>query len=147
MTESTTSFVHQRDLPFTPERVYAAFADPAQLSAWWGPSGFRNHFEHCDFREGGTWQFVMEGPDGKRHPNRSRFLRLQPGVAVHLQHESAPRFTLRVDLSPQGSGTRLDWVQQFEDPAVAAAVAAIVEPANEQNLDRLAALLRGVRPA
>jgi hypothetical protein len=33
----------------------------------------------------------------------------------------------------------VEWVQAFDSPEVAAAVRHIVEPANEQNLDRLTA--------
>ena len=38
-------------------RVYAAFADPAQLARWWGPAGFTNSFETFDLRPGGSWRF------------------------------------------------------------------------------------------
>ena len=43
------------------------------------------------------------------------------------------------DTSPIATGTRVHWSQVFEDADVAAAVAHIVEPANEENLTRLAA--------
>jgi hypothetical protein len=39
--------------------------------------------------------------------------------------------------SEDGTGTTVGWEQAFEDAAVAAQVAAIVIPANEENLDRL----------
>ena len=56
-----------------------------------------------------------------------------------IQHACAPLFRLSIELLPGDTGTRVLWTQVFEDPAVAAAVRHIVEPANEQNLDRLAA--------
>lgn len=133
----------QRTLPATPGQIYAALADPAQLAAWWGPNGFRNEFETFDFRPGGDWTFVMVGPDGKRYPNECRFLELVPGERAVIHHLCAPRFRLSIELAPAaGGGTRLAWTQAFEDPAVAAAVRHIAEPGNEQNLDRLTALLR-----
>jgi len=49
--------------------------------------------------------------------------------------------SLAIELKPVGGGTRFDWMQTFEDPAVAAALEHIVVPANEQNLDRLGAAL------
>ncbi|HEY3287290.1 MAG TPA: hypothetical protein VGJ96_09275 [Gemmatimonadaceae bacterium] len=37
----------------------------------------------------------------------------------------------------------MDWVQVFESAVVAAKVRQVVEPANEQNLDRLESVLAG----
>ena len=142
-----THFHHQRELPATPEQVFDAIADPARLARWWGPAGFRNSFHHFDFRVGGRWQFTMHGPDGQDYPNESEFLAITPSL-VRLRHVCAPFFELSIALEPCPGGTRVDWLQVFDDPAVAAAVRPIVEPANEQNLDRLSAeLAAGAQPA
>lgn len=141
MSHADGAFRTQRVLRHSPAEVYAAFQNPARLARWWGPAGFTNEFEIFEFREGGRWKFVMVGPDGTRHPNLNRFARLQPGAQLVIRHESAPRFTLTVDLDQAPEGTRLAWTQAFDDAAVAAAVKPIVEPANEQNLDRLEAVL------
>jgi uncharacterized protein YndB with AHSA1/START domain/mannose-6-phosphate isomerase-like protein (cupin superfamily) len=141
MKHDTTTFHTARVLAHPPAGAYAAFADADQLAAWWGPQGFRNEFEPCGFRRGGRWKFVMVDPDGARHDNLNTFVELQAGTRVVIQHESAPRFRLTVELAPDAAGTLLSWTQVFEDPSLAAAVAHIVEPTNEQNLDRLGALL------
>lgn len=137
-------FQTSRLLNASPQTVYEAFAQPQQLAAWWGPRGFSNEFSAFDFREGGAWSFVMVGPDGKRYANDNRFERLVPGECVVIRHDCAPHFTLTVTLTSAPGGTQLHWSQAFDDPAVATAVKAIVVPANEQNLDRLAAVLSGV---
>lgn len=133
----------QRTLAFTPSEVYAAFSDPKRLAAWWGPNGFTNHFDMFEFKVGGQWKFTMRGPDGHNYPNENLFQELVSGERVVIQHISAPRFTLKVSLLPHAIGTQILWVQEFEDPAVADAVRHIVEPSNEQNLDRLELNLRG----
>ena len=46
-------------------------------------------------------------------------------------------FRLTITLTPEGDGTRVDWLQVFDDPAFAQTMKHILEPANEQNLDRL----------
>jgi uncharacterized protein YndB with AHSA1/START domain len=130
----------QRLLPASPERVWQAFADPAQLAAWWGPAGFTNEFEQCDFREDGDWRFTMVGPDGARYRNQSRFIRLEPPRLVVVE-VNAPHFVLTVGLSAEGDGTRLSWQQRFATLELAQALSAMCIPANEQNLDRLTALL------
>lgn len=136
-----------RCLAATPEQVWQAFADATQLALWWGPAGFANEFEVCEFREGGAWRFTMVGPDGQRYPNESRFAQLEPARRVVIDHVNAPHFSLTVSLQAEGAGTRLDWAQRFETPALAEALRAICEPANEQNLDRLAAVLSAVQAA
>ncbi len=134
-------FHTQRHFAATPVAVFAAFASAERLARWWGPAGFANEFERCDFRAGGDWVFTMVGPDGTRYPNVSRFLQIEADQRVLIEHVSPPHFRLRVSLTPEARGTRLQWEQTFDDPAVAQAVAPIVVPANEQNLDRLAAEL------
>lgn len=130
-----------RVLPHSPAAVYAAFADAARLAQWWGPLGFSNTFQLFDFRPGGRWEFVMHGPDGGHYPNASVFRRLDAATCLVIEHVSPPHFTLTVTLAPHPTGTTLSWEQAFADPAVAARVEAIVVPANEQNLDRLADVL------
>jgi len=134
-------FETSRELAASPAEVFAAFEAPARLARWWGPAGFRNSFDVCEFRPGGAWQFTMHGPDGAKYWNESTFLEIERDRKVVIQHLSAPRFRLTVTLAPRGAATWLAWEQAFEDPAVAEAVRHIVVPANEQNLDRLAAEL------
>jgi uncharacterized protein YndB with AHSA1/START domain len=131
-----------RLLPFTPEQVYAAFADGQRLARWWGPAGFRNSFETFEFRPQGRWKFVMHGPDGTDYPNENIFLETSAQRIV-IRHVPAPQFTLAVTLTAQDGHTRLEWRQSLDDPEVARRIATIVLPANEQNLDRLTAELQG----
>ena len=137
------TFRTQRVLPFPPEVVFDAFARPELLARWWGPNGFTNTFEIFEFRQGGRWKFVMHGPNGANHPNENTFLKLERPSRIVIQHVSFPHFVLTVTLTSAPSGTALTWNQEFEDPAFAAQVRPIVEPANEQNLDRLTAALGG----
>ena len=139
--DSPGTFRTSRHLAHAPAAVFAAFSDAGTLASWWGPRDFTNEFEVFDFRAGGIWKFVMVGPGGSRHPNESRFVRVEPPGLVVIRHVTAPEFTLTVRLTADQGGTRVDWTQAFDDPDVAAAVRPIVEPANEQNLDRLAAAL------
>jgi uncharacterized protein YndB with AHSA1/START domain len=133
----------QRTVPHAPDEVYGAFADPARLAKWWGPRGFTNTFELFEFKEGGSWKYTMHGPGASNYRNESVFTGLEPGKRVVIQHVSQPRFMLMVSLSPTDTGTLILWIQEFEDPKVAAAVRHIAEPGNEQNLDRLQMHLRG----
>jgi uncharacterized protein YndB with AHSA1/START domain len=135
------TFRSHRVLPQPPGQVFEAFARPEVLARWWGPDGFTNTFEIFEFKPGGVWKFVMHGPNGADYPNESVFLKIEAPSTLVIQHVVAPHFTLTITLAPHNGGTIITWVQQFDDSSVAASIRHIVEPANEQNLDRLQALL------
>lgn len=140
------TFENTRFFPARPETVFGAFADGATLARWWGPAGFTNAFETFDFREGGAWTFTMIGPDGVRYANACVFEKIDPPARLVIAHVVEPRFRLTVTLAPEGDGARLTWTQIFENPSFARSVRHIIEPANEQNLDRLAAVLNSGNP-
>lgn len=141
MTDQDRTLQTSRTLPFTPEAVFGAFASPELLASWWGPDGFSNTFEVFEFKVRGRWKFVMHGPDGQAYPNQSVFLVLEPARLVVIRHDCAPYFTLTVKLAQVAAGTHLSWEQVFDDAKTAQAVQHIVEPANEQNIDRLTRVL------
>lgn len=130
----------------SPARVYEAFEDPKQLARWWGPNGFSSTFETFDFRAGGAWKFVLHGPDGRDYPNVNRFVELVPAERVRLQHVEGHWFELTVTLTPEGDKTRIGWRQQFANEEELLLVRDYVIPANEENLDRLEAVLNGRTP-
>lgn len=129
-------FSSSRLIPFTPAQVFAAFAQADQLATWWGPDSFSNTFEVFEFKAQGRWLFVMHGPDGKDYTNDCVFLEASP-QKIAIRHLSAPNFTLTITLADVDGQTHLDWRQAFDDPRVAASLAHIILPANEQNLNRL----------
>lgn len=134
-----TSFDTSREIPATAEQVFAAISDPERLARWWGPAGFTNTFDVCEFKTGGRWSFIMHGPNGSNYPNESVFAEIEAPRKVVVQHVSEPRFRLTITLTPSPSGTLVSWSQAFESSEVASRVEQIVVPANEQNLDRLTA--------
>lgn len=133
------TFSTSREIPAAVEQVFAAFADPERLARWWGPAGFRNTFNTCEFKNGGRWSFIMHGPDGKNFQNEVVFAEIQPPTKIVVQHASAPKYRLTITLTASAKGTIVSWLQTFESADVAGAIQHIVVPANEQNLDRLSA--------
>ncbi|HEU5192119.1 MAG TPA: SRPBCC domain-containing protein [Methylomirabilota bacterium] len=130
-------FRHSREIPASPDAVFAAFQDPARLARWWGPDGFTNTFHRFDFGRGGAWLFTMHGPNGTDYPNESQFLEIVPDSMIRIKHVNLPHFELSIVLTPNGTGTLVSWVGVFEDREFAAKSRQFLETANEQNLDRL----------
>ncbi len=133
-------FSNSRLFPFTTAQIFAAFANADQLATWWGPDGFSNTFEVFEFRAQGRWKFVMHGPNGQNYPNENIFLEATPQKIV-VRHVSQPNFTLTITLTEQDGQTNLCWNQALDDPRVAESLAHIIIPANEQNLNRLHAVV------
>lgn len=83
----------------------------------------------------------MHSPDGVDYPNESLFEELVPDSKIVIHHNCPPNFRLTVGLTPEGEGTHLTWEQIFEDAETAQAVKLRAGLANEQNIDRLTAVL------
>lgn len=137
--------VHSRLIDAPRARVFRAFSDPRHLARWWGPNGFSSTFAVFDFQPGGIWRFVMHGPDGKNYPNESVFREVVAPERVLLEHLSeGHHFLLTITFAAQGDKTLVGWRQVFDDAAHREEIAAFVQQANEQNLDRLTAEVRNV---
>jgi uncharacterized protein YndB with AHSA1/START domain len=132
----------ERVLKASAREVFAAFSDPEKLAHWWGPEGFTNTFHHFDFSTDGRWVYTMHGPKGANYENESVFREIEPDARIVIEHVVKPWYRLTITLTPLGEQTRIAWVQEFESPERAEQLRRFVEPANEQNLDKLEALLR-----
>jgi len=83
----------------------------------------------------------MHGPNGADFLNESVFIEVLAPQRIVIEHVSAPRFQLTITLVPEAGTTLLTWRQRFPSAAECDKIRALAVPANEQNLDRLAAHL------
>jgi uncharacterized protein YndB with AHSA1/START domain len=139
--ESTADreFLHSRRIDAPRERVFRAFSDPAHLTRWWGPKGFTSTFHEFDLRPGGSWRFLLHGPDGKDYPNESVFVEVVAPERIVFEHLSGHHFVMTITFEAQGAQTVVGWRQVFDTVEERERIAPFVTEANEQNLDRLAA--------
>jgi hypothetical protein len=85
----------------------------------------------------------MHGPDGGNYPNESVFLEIRESEKIILDHISNPRFQLTASFEEAGQGkTRLIFEQLFETAEVYNKVKEFAVDANEENMDRLEAVLK-----
>jgi len=141
---SGREIVSARVLNAPRERVFAAWTEPAQLARWWGPKGFRNTFHEFDLRPGGVWRFTMHGPDGVDYPNKSVFVEIVRPERIVFQHlEPIHTFRATASFSKQNGKTKVVFRMLFATAAECDKVKGFVVEGNEQNFDRLEALLAG----
>lgn len=132
---------NERVLSASPRDIFEAFEQPEKLARWWGPAGFTNTFELCDFKPGGRWIYVMHGPDGKDYPNECVFREIEPYTRIVIDHVVLPYYILTITLAEKVGGTYLTWRQEFENTAFVASMRTFLTNANNENLDRLEAVL------
>ncbi|MBO9699771.1 MAG: SRPBCC family protein [Sporocytophaga sp.] len=128
------------------EQVFKAWSNPEYLKRWWGPEGFANTFNEFNFQPGGKWSFVMHGPDKKDYPNESVFVKIEePGLVV-LNHISQPKFQIEATFEAISvSETKVYFRMIFKTPEECNKLKGFVTDKNEENLDRLGAVLKDIK--
>lgn len=136
----STSFFHMRVFAFSQEALYKAYVTPSLLQQRRWPKWFTNEFEICNPVVGGEWKFVMIWPNGARHPNESKFVEVSQERII-IEHICKPHYVLTINLEKVAEWTRMTRQQQFDSPAIYNQIKWFVAHANEENFDRLEALL------
>jgi uncharacterized protein YndB with AHSA1/START domain len=104
-----------RTVPHPREKVWRAFTQPEHIAKWWGPNGFTNTIHEMDVRVGGTWRFMMHGPDGTDYPNKIVYTEIrEPEFLAYDHSDDVPagekpthEFQATVTLEEVGGGTKV----------------------------------------
>jgi uncharacterized protein YndB with AHSA1/START domain len=65
--------------------VFEVWTKPEHVVHWWGPKGFTNTIQEMSVKPGGTWRFIMHGPDGYDYDNRIIFIEIvKPWLLVYM---------------------------------------------------------------
>ena len=124
-------FTVQRRYGAAPERVFAAWADPAAKALWFtGPEEWETGPHELDFREGGI-EIASGGPkDGPVHRYRAIYWEVVRNERIVYTYElligqaRSSVSLVTVELEPDGEGTRLRLTEHgaffdgLEDPDV-----------------------------
>jgi uncharacterized protein YndB with AHSA1/START domain len=124
--------------------VFHAFTEERHLSQWWGPTGFTTTTRAFEFREGGSWDFIMHGPDGSDYPNWITWQQIARPEHIALLHgdssDDPNAFESILTFEDRGDSTRI--VMRTVFPTAELRAQAVEEfhaiEAGEQTLGRLA---------
>ena len=129
VTAGEREIVMNRVYGFPREQVFRAWTDPQQIAHWWGPDGVTNTISEMDVRPGGSWRFVMQGPDGTDYPNRIVYLEVEPPSLLRYAHggdnggdDFTPDFHVTVVFEALGAHTRLTATLVFDSAEACAEV-------------------------
>ena len=152
MTDSTSVPATDRQVLITRifdaprERVFAAWTDPDQVAAWYGPEHFDTPREkvHIEPWVGGRWELTMVQRDtGAEYPVRYEIVELVAPELIVLRCEPMPEMGLpdgtvtRVEFHDHGDKTRMT----MSDGPYPPKGGAHAEAGWNGALDKLAALL------
>ncbi len=145
ITKSTDITIHREfDAPL--QSVWDAWTKLEQLEQWWGPRGFSITTHSRDLQSGGTWSYVMHGPDGVNYDNHMKYLEVsEPKKLVYEQGGSATSkrlFTVTVMFSEEHGKTKMDMTMKLPTAEAAETTRQIIKKANGfSTWDRLAEFL------
>jgi uncharacterized protein YndB with AHSA1/START domain len=101
--------------------VFLAYTSAAHVAEWWGPDGFSITTHSFDFRVGGTWEFIMHGPDGTDYPNWIEWREIVPEERIVMLHGARAgdpeAFLSTVSFVEQGSTTLVTLRAEFPTKA------------------------------
>lgn len=149
MTLIHETLTFERDYDATPDRLFAALADPRARERWSVPDGARLVYDQADFRVGGIDLCRCGAPDDLRYHVENRYLEIEPAERIVLSE--TVRETGRVlshslnssEIMATTTGARLTLTIQLA--ALEAGMAAGVRHGHSVALDNLADEL--ARPA
>jgi uncharacterized protein YndB with AHSA1/START domain len=139
--------ITKRVFPHDRSVVYSAWTNPELVTQWWGPAGFTDTLIAHDLRPDGEWRHILHGPDGTEYPNLAIFTDVVPPERLGFRHyttpepQGEPNYTNLTMFELVPSGTRVSMRMLFASPEHWAMARDVVVPKNEENFDKLGALL------
>ena len=114
------TFVIERHYPFTPARVFRAWADPAAKARWFGSSSgdWKSAGHRLEFRVGGREHLSSTGPNGIDHVYDAQYQDIVPDqriIYAYTMHLGDTRISVSlttVEFIATMGGTRLVFTEQ-----------------------------------
>ncbi|MBP6994377.1 SRPBCC domain-containing protein [Candidatus Woesebacteria bacterium] len=63
----SNQLIAERSFSAPKSKVWQYYTTAELLDKWWGPLPYKAVTKSFDFREGGHWHYVMQGPEGDAH--------------------------------------------------------------------------------
>ncbi len=108
----------EREFDAPLDQVWRAWTERELLDQWSAPKPWKAVTQSLDFREGGTWLYYMEGPDGTRHYCRADYETIVPQQSYTGKdafcdengkiNNDFPRMGWKVEFDPTKTGTKVD---------------------------------------
>jgi uncharacterized protein YndB with AHSA1/START domain len=129
--------------------VWDAWTDPKQVAKWWGPRGFTITTHSMEVKTGGTWRYLMHGPDGVDYPNNTKFLEVEKYSRMIYDHggndDKPALFRVTVEFTETAGKTKLEMTMALATAEAAKEAKKFIKGAGgDSTWDRLAEYLSPV---
>ena len=138
----------ERVFKASPQRLWQAVTDPAQIPQWWGPGKYQTLIETDDHTVGGKWRYIQTDPDdGSEHAFSGEYREIdEPNKLVRtFTYEPIPGHALVETLSLEDLGngmTKFTTTARYADiEDLEGMVSMGMESGQRESLERLAALI------
>jgi uncharacterized protein YndB with AHSA1/START domain len=113
MDTSDREIVFSRTFDAPRELLFKAWTDPKHVIHWWGPNGFTSTIHEMNVKPGGTWRFIMHGPDGVDYSNKIIYDEIVEPEQIVCRHfggkkdDNSVQFQMRVTFVEKNGKTEL----------------------------------------
>lgn len=116
-----------------PEAVWQAWTKKDILDKWWAPEPWHAETKKLDFKEGGSWNYAMVGPDDKRQ--HAKFLYTK--ISAPKSFEATDSFTDEKGFPVDDESLpQTHWKCEFRSSGAGTDVKIIITPKNEGALEK-----------
>jgi uncharacterized protein YndB with AHSA1/START domain len=113
-------------------KVWKYYTTAELLDLWWGPVPYKAVTKDFDFRDGGHWHYVMQGPEGDAHYCINLYSEIHPEDSFKAKDAFANEdWTIKNDM-PQS-----DWEIAFTEEAGITTVRVVLTTATGEGLNTL----------
>ncbi|MGZ3880780.1 MAG: SRPBCC family protein [Flavisolibacter sp.] len=115
--EANKKLFAEREFDAPVKDVWRAWTEPALLDQWWAPRPWKAVTVSMNFKDGGTWLYYMQGPDGTRHYCRADYSSIVANKSYHgldsfcdekgNVNTELPAMSWKVDFNETSSGTKI----------------------------------------
>ncbi len=127
--------IAERSFKAPKSKVWQFYTTSDLLDKWWGPMPYRAVTKSFDFREGGHWHYVMQGPEGDAHYCINNYIAINPENSVRALDAFANEdWTIREDMPSQ------EWETTFTEDGDTTTIKVILTTKSPEDLETLVSM-------
>lgn len=121
-----------REFAASLEQTWKAWTDKEILDEWWAPKPWRAETKKMNFKDGGSWLYCMEGPNGERHWALAEYKKIIPLRSFTATDSFSDDAGNKI---PEPPG--MNWIVQFQKTKTGTKVTVEITFASEKDLNTI----------
>ena len=121
-----------REFEGSVEEVWEAFTNREVLDQWWAPLPWKARTKSMEFRNGGTWLYSMNGPDGETHWAKADYKNIVPKKSFEVTDAFCDESG-----NETGELPKMDWKTMFAPSATGTLVQIEITFASQKDMEKI----------